>query len=177
MRDFEQEKTKEEGLNDLLRAVIERLNSQSAAIDLLTTTVKKIEGSTAKMQVQPKPNIVVDTKPVEDILKNGFSEIKTHIDLQPKALVKKFRILLFPEQDAKLFYKIVFSRWFMWLAIMFFCLHLYKWAVYRENLQKEITVEAMKTHHIIRAWDYLYDLKNKPLHKLMDSALVKTVEK
>jgi len=157
--------------------VIARLNSQSASIDLLTTTVKKIEASTGKMQAQPKPNVLVDTKPMEDILKNGFSEIKMHMALQPKALVKKFRILLFPEQDAKLFYKIVFSRWFMWLAIMFFCFYLYKWAVYRENLQKEITMEALKTHHIIRAWDYLYNIRNKQLHRMMDSALVKTVEK
>jgi hypothetical protein len=177
MGNFEQEKVKEEGLNDLLRTVVARLNSQSSAIDELTSMVKRVEGSTSKLQTQPKPNVVVDTKPIEDILKNGFSEIKTHIASQPKALVKKFRILLFPEQDAKLFYKIVFSRWFMWLSIMFFCFYVYKWAVYRENLQKEVTMEALKTHHIIRAWDYMYGIKSKQLHKMMDSALIKTVQR
>lgn len=172
MEDFEENTKKDEGLNDLLRTVIARLNSQSTSITQLTAIVKKLEEATGKFQTQPKPNIVVDTKQVEDILKNGFSELKIHMALQPKALVKKFRILLFPEQDAKLFYKIVFSRWFMWLAIMFFCYHIYTWAIYRENVNKEVAMEAAKANPKVAAWDYLYNIKSKQLHRMMDSALV-----
>lgn len=174
MEDFEEGIKKEDGLNDLLRTVVARLNIQSASIDQLTTTVKKLEEATGKLQTQPKPNVVVDTKPVEDILKNGFSEMKTHIALQPKALVKKFRILLFPEQDAKLFYKIVFSRWFMWLAVMFFCYHIYSWAIYRENVNRDVAIEAAKASQKVVAWDYLYNIKSRHLHKMMDSALAET---
>jgi hypothetical protein len=95
----------------------------------------------------------------------------THMALQPKALVKKFRILLFPEQDAKLFYKIVFGRWFMWMAVMFFCYHTYSWAIYRENVNREVAIETAKASQKVAAWDYLYNFKSKQLHKMMDSAL------
>ena len=37
-----------------------------------------------------------------------MAETQITADGQPKAVTRKFQILLFPEQDAKLFYKIVF---------------------------------------------------------------------
>jgi hypothetical protein len=92
--------------------------------------------------------------------------------MRPKPQVKKFQILLFPQQDAKLFYKVIFGRWFMWLAIMLFCHHLYSWAIYREKQKKEIAIEAAKNTDVMQAWRYLYNIKNKQLHRILDSALI-----
>jgi hypothetical protein len=49
---------------------------------------------------------------------------------KPQPVVKKFQILLFPEQDAKLFYKIVFGRWFLFLVLMLLIINLYKFSVH-----------------------------------------------
>jgi hypothetical protein len=173
MRNIEEEKPQEgSALNDLLRTVVTRLNSQSTSIDQLITIIKKLEESTGKVQVQPKVNVVVDTKPIEQIVKAGLLEVKLDIAAPPKAVVKKFQLLLFPEQDARLFYKIVFSRWFMWLAVMFCSLHIYKWAIYRENVSMQLEKEVIQNNEIVKAWQFLYNKNDKRIYRLMDSALV-----
>jgi hypothetical protein len=95
------------------------------------------------------------------------------LSVYPKGTTKKFQILLFPEQDAKLFYKIVFGRWFMWLALMLFLSLAYKWIIHREDNNRQMMIEALKSDRITKAWDYLYNQNNKHLHRLMDSAMVK----
>jgi hypothetical protein len=180
MRNIEEEKSQEgSALNDLLRTVVTRLNSQSTTIDQLIGTIKKLEESTGKAQIQPKVNVVVDTNPIEKIVKAGILDMKLDIAAQPKAVVKKFQLLLFPEQDARLFYKIVFSRWFMWLAIMFCSLHIYKWAIYKKDLSMQLEKGVIQNNEIVKAWQFLYNQNDKRVCRLMDSALfsVKSVIK
>lgn len=67
------------------------------------------------MQGQENPKSVsatTDTKAIQQIEQKDFSDIKQLIGTQPKSIVWKFQILLFSEQDAKLLYKLVFSRCF-----------------------------------------------------------------
>jgi hypothetical protein len=92
---------------------------------------------------------------------------------QPKAVTRKFQILLFPEQDAKLFYKIVFGRWFLWLTVMLFITNLYKWSVHYSDTQKEVKLQQLETDGIKKAWNYLYFTGGKSIKRLMDSAYSK----
>jgi hypothetical protein len=57
--------------------------------------------------------ISMDTAPVKSALEKGFLDIKYMIGREPKSITRKLQILLFPEQDAKLFYKIVFEDGFI----------------------------------------------------------------
>jgi hypothetical protein len=95
---------------------------------------------------------------------------------QPKTLTRKFQILLFPEQDAKLFYKIVFGRWFLWLVIMLFITNLYKWGINWSDNQKEIKQLQLQTDRIKKAWNYLYFQDGKTFRRLMDRAYNKSKE-
>ena len=45
---------------------------------------------------------------VVNLLTSKIDELNAKVD-KPKPVIKKFQILLFPERDAKLFYKIVFG--------------------------------------------------------------------
>lgn len=91
---------------------------------------------------------------------------------QPKTVTKKIQILLFPERDAKLFYKIVFGRWFMWLAIMLFSSFLYKWLVHRSDNDTQAMIEVSRNDKITNAWHCLYKQSDKNLRKKMDSLLI-----
>src|SRR5688572_13801768 len=82
----------------------------------------------------------------------------------------KFQILLFPERDARLFYKIVFGRWLVLLAIMLLINNVYKWGVHWSENQKEIKLQQLEMDRIKKAWNYLYFKRGKGIRKLMDSA-------
>jgi hypothetical protein len=147
------------------------VNDLVAAVNLLTGKVKELDEKMDK----PKPIIVsADTRPIQEIMKKGIIDMKLTVGTKPQPVVKKFQILLFPEQDAKLFYKIVFGRWFLFLVLMLLIINLYNFSVHWSDNQKEVQREQLENDRINRAWYYLYDQEGKAGKRLMDSAYVKT---
>ena len=106
-----------------------------AAINRLATTVTNFNERLENLKIIIPP---VSTKPYEEIINKGIAEMQLTVGNQPKSVTRKFQFLLFPEQDAKLFYKIVFGRWFMWLTVILFISNLYKWSIHWSDNQKEI---------------------------------------
>ena len=147
-------------------------------IQLSHTVVNGLSGKfkelEQKIEKQKAVNVSADTKPIQDIVRKGIIDISLTVAAQPKSIVKKFQILLFPEQDRKLFYKVVFGRWLILLAIMLLITNLYKWGVHWSDNQKMIQVEQIGNDRILRAWGYLYDWEGKAGKRLMDSAYFKS---
>ncbi len=143
------------------------LIEQVEAVNQLTTTVNSFNELLENLKIIPPP---VSTKAFEDITKNGISNMQKAVENQPKNMVRKFQILLFPERDAKLFYKIVFGRWFLWLVIMLFITNLYKWSIHYNDNQKKIKLRQLQTDKDKKAWDYLYFHEGKNIKRLMNSA-------
>ncbi|PBI90888.1 hypothetical protein BSF41_15940 [Flavobacterium sp. ACN2] len=112
----------------------------------------------------------LDIRPIEAILQKGFLDIKFMIGRQPKSIIRKFQILLFPEQDAKLFYKIVFGRWFLWLVIMVALSNLYNWGINYSDNSKEIELRKIQNDRIRKAWEYMYINSDKETKKRMKEA-------
>lgn len=132
----------------------------------------------AQKQQQPKAvTVQTDTKPIEAILQKGVDNIKLAVDGQPKNVVRKFQILLFPEQDAKLFYKIVFGRFFLLLTAMLFLVKVYKFGVHWSDNQREIEAQQLENDRVRKAWNYLYHHQGKNISRLMDSAYIKSNQK
>jgi hypothetical protein len=146
---------------------------QVAAIGQLTIKVNSFNERLENLKIIPPP---LSTKPYEEIIRKGITDMQFTVGNQPKTLTRKFQILLFPEQDAKLFYKIVFGRWFLWLVIMLFITNLYKWGIHWSDNQKEIKQQQLQTDRIKKAWDYLYFQDGKTIKRLMDSAYNKSKE-
>ena len=117
-----------------------------------------------------------DIKSVEAILQKGFLDIKFMIGRQPKNIIRKFQILLFPEQDAKLFYKIVFGRWFLLLVIMVALNHFYNWGIHYSDNSKEIEMRQIQNDRIRKAWEYMYANSDKETKKIMQKAYINSVE-
>ena len=106
-----------------------------AAINQLVTTVSNFNERLENLKIISPP---ISTKPLEEIVRKAVNDMQLAANNQSKIITSKFQILLFPEQHAKLFYKIVFGRWFMWLTVMFFITNLYKWSIHWSDNQKEI---------------------------------------
>jgi hypothetical protein len=146
------------------------VNDLVAAVNLLTG---KVKGFDEKMD-KPKAIIVsADTRPIQEIMKKGITDIKLTVGTKSQPVVKKFQILLFPEQDAKLFYKIVFGRWFLFLVLMLIITSLYNFSVHWSDNQKEVQREQMENDRIKKAWYYLYERDGKAGKRLMDSAYIR----
>lgn len=105
-------------------------------------------------------------------MQKGLTNVKPIIGTQPKSIVKKFQVLLFPEQDAKLFYKVVFGRWFLWLVIMLFLTNLYKWGIHYSDNQKEIKMQQIENDRIRKSWNYMYNNNGKEVKRLMERAYI-----
>jgi len=99
LEEFTQEqKTTNQTINDLI-AVVNTIGS-------------KVDDVKKELDNPKSISVTTDTKPIQQIVQKGFTDVKLMIGTQPKSIIRKFQVLLFPEQDAKLFYKVVFSRWF-----------------------------------------------------------------
>lgn len=163
LKEFTQEqKTTNQTINDLIAAV--------------NTIGGKVDDFKKELDNPKSVSVTTDTKPIQQIMQKGFSDIKLLIGTQPKSIIRKFQILLFPEQDAKLFYKVVFSRWFLWLVIMLFLTNLYKWGINYSDNQKEIKLEQIENDRIRKSWNYMYNNNGKDVKRLMEKAYVSSEE-
>jgi hypothetical protein len=126
-----------------------------------------------KLENPPVITVSADTRPIQEIVKKGLVDTRLIVAGQPKNIVRKFQILLFPEQDANLFYKVVFGRWFLWLTVVFSLNTLYKFSTQWSDNQKEVQLHQEENNSIMKAWNYFYSQSGKEIKKLMDSAYYK----
>ena len=94
----------------------------------------KVKELDEKLDEQKPIIVAANTQPIQEIMKKGITDMKLTVGTKAQPVVKKFQILLFPEKDAKLFYKIVFGRWFLFLVLMLLIINLYNFSVHwRDN--------------------------------------------
>jgi hypothetical protein len=144
------------------------------SVNILTVKFNKIEEYLANRE---KTTPTIDTNPFKEMLKKAIVEIKLMLPSQTKNSSKKIQILLFPEQDAKLFYKIVFGRWFLMILIALFLKLAYQVITQAQQNNMQIEIEEKKSEPVIKAWEYLYNQSNNKFRRQMDTALIKAVKK
>ncbi|MDF2189827.1 hypothetical protein [Paraflavitalea sp. CAU 1676] len=177
----DQEQTKIDNLELLLSQVIEQQEMISGALanvadkvgqlhQEIATFKNRVEG--IKVEMPP-----VDLAPVKAEVNRGIYKVIHAIIQKPQAVVRKFEILLFPPQDAKLFYKIVFGRWLMWLAIVVGVMYLYQYVVHWQNSQTTLEILRLEKGPIIKGWHNLYNSSGKNLRQKMDSILLSAIKK
>ncbi|UKJ07929.1 hypothetical protein [Solitalea lacus] len=173
------EKKTETIAKETLEIVLEEFTKEQQTINQtvndLISAVNELNGkfdSFQKKRSLTENNAVkIDIMPIQEIIKSGIVDMKLIVGSQPKSIIKKFQILLFPEQDAKLFYKVVFSRWLLWLVLLLFITNLYKWGIHWSEAQQTIKIKQLENERIQKAWDYLYKKNGKGVKRLMDEAI------
>ncbi|MEG1022835.1 MAG: hypothetical protein RSF34_00070 [Flavobacterium sp.] len=172
--DANKEHIERETLQLVLEEFAQEQKTNNQHIETLIIAINNIGNKIDVSIKEHKPGKIVleplDIKPIEAILQKSFLDIKFMIGRQPKSIIRKFQILLFPEQDAKLFYKIVFGRWFLWLAIMMALNNLYSWGIHYSDNSKEIEMREIQNNRIRKAWEYMYISSDKETKKLMKKA-------
>jgi hypothetical protein len=148
--------------------------NNTKAIDDLITTVSKQDDTIRELIEKidnPKPVLVTaDMRSIREVVNKGITDVKLIVGSKPQPIIRKIQFLLFPEQDAKLFYKIVFGRWFLYLVLMLSITCLYKFGVHWSDDQEQIQQKELATDRIKKAWFYLYDREDKAGKRVMDSA-------
>lgn len=87
---------------------------------------------------------------------------------QSRPVVKQVRFQLFPETDAKMFYKIVFGRWFLMLVILFALACLYRFYVHKSDNNFKIELKKAECKRLKKAWNSLYQIQNTRGKRKMD---------
>lgn len=171
------EKVDAGSLEIVLNEFSEEQKAHAKSIGDLVVAINGLTGKFIQLEEKlDKPKEVTvqtNTKLIEDIVKKAAAHIQLTVSGQPKSITKKCQFLLFPEQDAKLFYKIIFGRWFMWLAVIVFLHFFYDWAIHWSDINKEVNLQQLKNDRHTDAWNYLYKQGTNKTRKLMDSAWVK----
>lgn len=162
-----------EALGLVLEEFTQALNLMNQNIsDLITgsnNTTSKIEQIKREMS-KPQATAVSEGDAFGKMALKEVVRLREELQRQPQSLVKKFQLLLFPEQDARLFYKIVFSRWLTWLTVMLAITNIYKWAVHYSDIQKSVQVEQLENDQIRKSWKNLYHNSGKETKRLMEKA-------
>ncbi|SKA06619.1 hypothetical protein SAMN04488128_102566 [Chitinophaga eiseniae] len=167
---------------DSLELVLEEFTDEqklhTKTVDDLVKAVNGLSGKFIEFEEKlgklKEIDILTDTKPMQEIVKKGIIDMKLTVAAQPKNVTRKFQLLLFPEQDAKLFYRVVFGRWFLWLVVMLLLTNLYKFSIHWSENRKEIKLQQLENNRIKKAWNTLYSQQGKGIKRLMDSAYNKS---
>jgi hypothetical protein len=77
----------------------------------LTEKVASYERQLSEIKILPPP---VDTAPIAAVCNQGIQKMTSIVEAQPKAVVRQIRILLFPEHNAREYYRTVFGRLIPW---------------------------------------------------------------
>lgn len=142
------------------------VNDLVAAVNVLSNKFRELD---EKLDKPKQISVSTDTRPIQEIMKKGVADVKIIVGTKPQPIVRKFQILLFPEQDAKLFYKIVFGRWFLFLVLMLLILNLYKFSVHWSDNQKQVQQEQLENDQTKKAWRRLYFEQGRVGRRTMDS--------
>ena len=150
--------TEEEMGNDLIEIVLRELLTeqqkantmavdQAAILSQIAARLKVLEENTGKTIVPPSP---INTMAIEKIIQKGMLDMRLIVENQPKNVLRKVQVLLFPEQNTALYCRIVFGRWVFWLVIMLCITDLYKWAIHWSNNQKELQYQEQLNKQIAK---------------------------
>jgi len=158
-----EQKSQTKSINDLAGAI----NSLSDRFIIVEEELKKSKPTSVSTNMQA----------IQKMLKKSISDIKLVLSTkEQKPIIKKYQLLLFPEQDARLFYKIVFGRWFLWLVVMLFITNLYKVAVHLSDNQSKVKLQLLENDRINKSWNYLYLNGDKGIKRVMENAYSHSVD-
>ena len=144
---------------------------QGRILGQMEARLKKLEEN-ARAPVATTPS-ALNTKPLEEIVKRGITNMQLIVDDQPKSVHRKVQILLFPEHDTALYCKVVFGRWVFWLVVTLCITDVYKWAVHWSDNQKELQQQEQVNSHITKPRILPSRQQGKEARKPIDSLIRK----
>lgn len=135
----------------------ENLSNQKCAKEL-KNKIQNLEEKLLLIKIQsPEESLI----PFEMKLDFTAKKIERIINEQPKNVVRKIQILLFPETGAREYYRLVFGRLFFWL--MMFLLTTYLFSLGRQFVDSWKDIEKTKNETILHN---TLPVQSKATHKV-----------
>ena len=110
------------------------LEEQVVAIDIIAGKMDLLMDQIQQVKTDPPQ---VNLQPIKELIQRDIINREKRELEQPRKVVRQLQILLFPPQDARLFYKIVFGRWLIWLTVMLAITELYKWGSHYTDVHQQ----------------------------------------
>jgi len=163
----------EESLIIVLEELTQEQRKQADAAAEIAVAVKdlklQVDQLQEKLRDTQSSNARLDSGIIQRILKKELLEFKLSFNKQRHNVIHKFQILLFPEQDHKLFYKVVFGRWFLGIVVLVFLNYSYKLLLKWTDDKKEIITRQLDVDQYRKAWTIYYGKQNKSRKRQLDS--------
>ena len=109
--------------------------------------------------------VPTDTKQVERLIAEGVNKTTSIVADQPKQVIHQTRILLFPEHDARGYYKIVFGRILGWFVLVLIATYLFM-------LGKEFIAAYQEKDYYRQAYEQLLKENQEKIHKVRQKTRV-----
>ncbi|CAN5316076.1 hypothetical protein BH11BAC5_BH11BAC5_36570 [soil metagenome] len=110
------------------------LTENSVATELIVNKLDAFMEQIKQIKTeQPRVNL----QSIEELIRRDIAVRQQREGEQPRKVIRQLQILLFPPQDARLFYKIVFGRWLIWLTVMLAITNLYKWGIHYTDVRQQ----------------------------------------
>jgi hypothetical protein len=161
-------------LRDMLeeQKITSQLNQDLA--EKISKLDNKVETFNQKLEQQQVVAPPADVKPIEEAVIHHFNHFCEILNNQPKSVIRRVRLLLFPETNAGHYYKIVFGRLMPWVLVLILATYgfslgkqfIEKWSVNNER--------ERESDQCLKAWNYLYDHEKAEGKKRMLDAWNKT---
>jgi len=162
-------------LNEVLEEFKEVKQQQGETLKVLFEIKDKVASFEEKLTGLKIPPPEINTKQITFAIDAGLNKVKEAIDTQPKSITNQLRILLFPENNATEYYKIVFGRLFFWMMI--FLIATYFFVLGKQLIEGNIEIKQNDKGSIQyrKAWNYLYDNSKKSVKLKMDTAWMRVL--
>ena len=134
---------------------------------LIKKLIDKIEKSEEGYQQQ---GAVIDQQSFPHLMQMFRDEVKRFINTQPKSAVRQIRILLFPEQNASEYYRLVFGRLIFWMMIFLISTYLFVLAQNCIKNWRTLKEKQLEQTGYKNAWEYLYQHESKQGERNMEKA-------
>jgi hypothetical protein len=114
-------------------------------------------------------SVSVDIKPIEATINEAMIKIQHDLNQQSRPLIRQWRVLLFPEQYGKEYYKVIF-RFIMWMTSV--CIGCFLFSLSKQALDdaKEIKLRQLENSQYKNAWNYMYNKESKQGKRKMEDA-------
>ncbi|MCF6404445.1 hypothetical protein L3C95_16225 [Chitinophaga filiformis] len=163
----------EESLIIVLEELTQEQKKQANAANEIVVAVKdlklQVDQLQEKLRDTQSSNDRLDSGIIQRILKKELLDLKLSIIKQRHNVIHKFQVLLFPERDHKLFYKVVFGRWFLGIIVMIFLNYSYTLLTKWTDDKKEIITKQLEVDQYRKAWTIYYGKQNKSRKRQLDS--------
>jgi hypothetical protein len=156
-------------LNEVLEELKE-LKQQVAKLMVvvadLTNKVDDFELKLSNIKVSAPPT---NLEPITSTVKEGIFRLQGVIEEQPKSIIRQYRVLLFPEHDAREYYRIVFGRLLFWMMIFLIATYLFSLGKQLIDSNTAVRYKEAESYQYRKAWIYLYNNSKKGVRGKMDS--------